>query len=121
MTTHSIANETVDHSRQKEAWTLKRVLTNTYLLNAVSLILFFLIWDYVAKERIFHDSLARPLDVLKQIIKLITVKYAGSTLWGHIWASTEDCYLRCYHSSPFRYNVSGSTTYRVRVRSDPRL
>ncbi len=88
MTTHSIANETVDHSRQKEAWTLKRVLTNTYLLNAVSLILFFLIWDYVAKERIFHDSLARPLDVLKQIIKLITVKYAGSTLWGHIWAST---------------------------------
>ena len=89
MSNNNIANETIDHSRNKEAWTLKRILTNTYFLNVVSLVLFFLLWDYVAKERIFHDSLARPLDVLDQIIKLISMKYAGSTLWGHIWASTQ--------------------------------
>ncbi len=86
--THSIANETVDYARTREAWTLKRVLTNTYFLNAVSLIVFLLIWDYVAREHIFHDSLARPWDVLTQIIYLTNHKYAGTNLWGHIWAST---------------------------------
>ena len=89
MANSSIANEIVDQSRNKEAWTLKRFLTNTYFLNTVSIVGFLLLWDYVAKEQIFADSLARPYDVLKQIITLCTTKYAGTTLWGHIWASTQ--------------------------------
>ena len=89
MSNNSIANETINHSKNKEPFSIIRLLTNTYFLNAVSLIAFFLLWDYVARERIFHDSLARPLEVVDQIVRLTQIKYAGTNLWGHIWASTQ--------------------------------
>lgn len=83
----SLANETIGNSGRAPI-TLYSLLTNTYFLNVVSLVFFFVVWDRVAAWKVFDDSLARPLDVLDQIFLLTKIKFAGTNLWGHIWAST---------------------------------
>ena len=65
--TSSIANETVDHSKNREPFSFYKFITNKYYLNEVSIVLFLALWDYVAKEKIFRDSLARPLEVVDQL------------------------------------------------------
>lgn len=89
MSTNNIANEIVDHARNKEPFSFLKLITNTYFLNAVSLITFFLVWDYVAYAKVFRDSLARPTEVLDMLVRLTHMKFAGTDLWGHIWASTQ--------------------------------
>ena len=86
--TSSIANETVDHSKNREPFSFYKFITNKYFLNVVSIVLFLALWDYVAKEKIFRDSLARPLEVVDQLYRLTYMKFAGTHLIGHIWAST---------------------------------
>lgn len=83
----SLANETIGSSG-KAPITFYSIITNIYFLNMVSLVLFFLLWDRVAAWKVFDDSLARPIDVYNQIILLTKMKFAGTNLWGHIWAST---------------------------------
>ena len=87
--TSSIANETVDHSKNREPFSFYKFITNKYFLNVVSIVLFLALWDYVAKEKIFRDSLARPLEVVDQLYRLTYMKFAGTNLIGHIWASTQ--------------------------------
>ena len=89
MATHSIANETVDHAKERGKFTFYKLITNTYFLYCVSIIAFLYLWHWTAAEKIFRDSLATPGQVLDQIIRLMTIKFAGTNLWGHIWAS---CY-----------------------------
>ena len=84
----SIANETVGISRSREGFSLYRCITNTYFLYAVSLSIFFLIWDRVAAWRVFDYSLAQPLVVLDKLHELTQIRFAGTNLGGHIWAST---------------------------------
>ena len=89
MSGSSIANETIDHSKNREPFSFYKFITNKYFLNVVSIVAFLLIWDYVAKEKIFRDSLARPLEVVDQLYMLTYMKFAGTNLAGHIWASTQ--------------------------------
>ncbi|MDO5537191.1 MAG: ABC transporter permease [Desulfovibrionaceae bacterium] len=89
MSGHSIANETISHKRHREPFSLVRFLTNKYFLYCVSITLFLSLWDYVAREKIFRDSVARPLEVWDQLVLLTQIKFAGTTLWGHIWASLQ--------------------------------
>ena len=72
--TSSIANETVDHSKNREPFSFYKFITNKYFLNVVSIVLFLALWDYVAKEKIFRDSLARPLEVVDQLYRLTYMK-----------------------------------------------
>ena len=46
--TSSIANETVDHSKNREPFSFYKFITNKYFLNVVSIVLFLALWDYVA-------------------------------------------------------------------------
>ncbi|MDR1776736.1 MAG: ABC transporter permease [Desulfovibrio sp.] len=85
----SIANETVGTANAKEGITLHGFLTNTWFLYAVSLCGFFFLWDRVAYLQIFGDSLARPHVVAQKLYTLSQVKFAGTNLAGHIWASTQ--------------------------------
>lgn len=89
MMSTSIANETVGVSSGREGRGLYQILTHTYVLYAISLLSFFLLWDRVAAWRVFDDSLARPHVVLLKLYELSLIKFAGSTLAGHIWASTQ--------------------------------
>ena len=59
-----------------------------YFLYGLSLVLFFYLWDWVAKEQILGRSLARPYEVYKELVRLMGVELAGKNLWGHIWDST---------------------------------
>jgi ABC-type nitrate/sulfonate/bicarbonate transport system permease component len=59
-----------------------------YFLYGLSLVLFFSLWDWVAKEQILGRSLARPYEVYKELVRLMGVELAGKNLWGHIWDST---------------------------------
>ncbi|MDR0338899.1 MAG: ABC transporter permease [Desulfovibrio sp.] len=85
----SIANETVGVSSGREGITFYQIITNTYLLYTVSLISFFLVWDRVAAWQVFGDSLARPHIVALKLYDLTQIKFAGTNLGGHIWASTQ--------------------------------
>lgn len=87
MASSSIANETVDHAAEHGRFTLYKLITNTYFLYAVSIVAFFSLWHWTAAEKIFRDSLATPAQVLDQMIRLTSMKFAGTNLWGHIWAS----------------------------------
>ncbi|WP_022656585.1 ABC transporter permease [uncultured Desulfovibrio sp.] len=87
MASSSIANETVDHAAERGRFTLYKLLTNTYFLYGVSIVAFFSLWHWTAAEKIFRDSLATPAQVLDQMIRLTSMKFAGTNLWGHIWAS----------------------------------
>ena len=83
-----IANETVGEVREARPLTAMLILTNIYFLYGVSLLSFFLLWDRVAALKVFGDSLARPSEVLIQLKMLASMKFGGTNLWGHIWAST---------------------------------
>lgn len=85
----SIANETIGTSTGQEGYSFYRLITNTYFLYVVSLCSFFLLWDRVAAWQIFGDSLARPHAVLQKLYDLSQIKFAGTNLPGHIWASTQ--------------------------------
>ena len=89
MSGNSIANETISQKRTRQPFSLYRFLTNKYFLYCVSVVLFLSLWDYVAREKIFRDSLARPLEVWDQLVLLTQIKFAGTHLWGHIWASLQ--------------------------------
>ncbi|MDR1490831.1 MAG: ABC transporter permease [Desulfovibrio sp.] len=84
----SIANETVAATSGQEGFSFYRLVTNIYFLYAVSLCTFFLLWDRVAAWQVFGDSLARPHAVAGKLYDLSQVKFAGTNLAGHIWAST---------------------------------
>jgi ABC-type nitrate/sulfonate/bicarbonate transport system permease component len=85
----SPANEIIKASKERKRISFWEVIQNEYFLYAVSLVLFFCIWDYVAEKQILGRSLARPLEVLTELHRLTTVRLAGKTLWGHMWASTQ--------------------------------
>ncbi len=87
MSSH-IANETVGEIKESRPLSAMLILTNIYFLYGVSLLTFFIIWDRVAAAKVFDDSLARPWEVVMQIKMLTTMKFGGTNLWGHIWAST---------------------------------
>ncbi len=59
-----------------------------YFLYGVSLLLFFYLWDWIAKEQILGRSLARPYEVYNELGRLMRVELAGKNLLGHIWDST---------------------------------
>ena len=84
----TIANETMGTSGGYEGFSFYRCITNTWFLYCVSLCAFFFTWDRVAAWQVFGDSLARPLVVLDKLYELSQIRFAGSNLGGHIWAST---------------------------------
>jgi sulfonate transport system permease protein len=86
---NSIANETKSSAGRREKLTLKRIITNSYVLYCISLCCFFLVWDKVAAAQVFGDSLARPLAVAEKLYELSQIKFAGHYLAGHIWFSTK--------------------------------
>lgn len=88
MASTSIANETVDHGKDSGKFTLYKFLTNKYFLYTVSLLGFFYLWHWTAANKIFLNSLATPKQTLDQVIQLMTMNFAGTNLWGHIWASS---------------------------------
>jgi ABC-type nitrate/sulfonate/bicarbonate transport system permease component len=88
MSTAAVANEMVIQvSEKKQEHVLIRFFRSHWTLNFISFFGFFLLWDYLAANRILGNSLARPHEVLQQIIHLCNHRLAGLTLWGHIWAS----------------------------------
>ena len=87
MSSH-IANETVGTIKESRPLSVMLILTNIYFLYGVSLLTFFVVWDRVAALKVFDDSLARPSEVVMQIKMLMSMKFGGTNLWGHIWAST---------------------------------
>jgi ABC-type nitrate/sulfonate/bicarbonate transport system permease component len=75
--------------KEKSPLSIWRVLKNRWFLYAVSTIAFFIIWEYVARNRFLGSALARPYEVLLQLADMMVHPIAGKGLIGHIWASTQ--------------------------------
>lgn len=86
---NSIANEVQAQIKEKSPLSIWRVLKNRWFLYAVSTIAFFIIWEYVARNRFLGSALARPYEVLLQLADMMVNPIAGKGLIGHIWASTQ--------------------------------
>lgn len=85
----TVANEVQVRVKEKRPLTLKIVLRNQYFLYGVSILAFFLAWDFAATTEVLKGGLARPHQVLLQATSMISDRLAGLSLWGHIWASTQ--------------------------------
>jgi ABC-type nitrate/sulfonate/bicarbonate transport system permease component len=89
----SIADEVQQAVREKKPLTFRRVITNEYFLNIVSMIAFLAVWHYAAASGAFSGALCTPWQVVEQFHNLMTDTLAGLTIWGHIWASTQRIFI----------------------------
>lgn len=96
-----IANETVGTSSGQEGITFYGIITNTYFLYTVSICGFLLTWDRVAAGQVFGDSLAQPWAVMQKLYQLSSIKFAGTNLGGHVWASTQRVLIGFFFASLF--------------------
>lgn len=87
MADRSVANEIIVQTREREPFSVMRLITNEYFLYGVSLIAFFSIWHYVAAAKLLGKSLATPYEVIQELGRMMHLKLAGKNLLGHIWAS----------------------------------
>lgn len=87
----SVANETVGGISESGPLTVGKVLHNRWFLHTVSLATFFGAWEVLARSGVLGgaSALARPIEVLEQLVYLSNNELAELTLWGHIWASTQ--------------------------------
>lgn len=89
----SIADEVQARVRERKPISFRRIITNEYVLHAVSIVAFLLIWHYVASIGAFSGALCTPWQVVEQIRNLMSDTLAGLTIWGHIWASTQRIFI----------------------------
>ena len=89
----SIADEVQQAVREKKPLTIRRIITNEYFLNIVSMIAFLLVWHHAATGGAFSGALCTPWQVVEQFQNLMTDTLAGLTIWGHIWASTQRIFI----------------------------
>ena len=89
----SIADEVQQAVREKKPLTIRRIITNEYFLNIVSMIAFLLVWHHAAAGGAFSGALCTPWQVVEQFRNLMTDTLAGLTIWGHIWASTQRIFI----------------------------
>jgi ABC-type nitrate/sulfonate/bicarbonate transport system permease component len=87
----SIANETVGCVVEKKPFSIWAILSNRRFLNAVSILSFLLFWDTVARSGLLGgaSALARPHEVVLQLVMLTQNPLGEHTLWGHLWASMQ--------------------------------
>ena len=85
----TVADEVIKPVKAETPLTFISIIRNEYFLYAFSLVLFFIMWDLVARMEILGNSLATPYEVAKELARLMTVRLAGKNLLGHIWASTQ--------------------------------
>jgi len=84
-----IANEVKQLVRERKNFTPAMILTNRWLLYGVSMLAFFLVWEWAATARIFSSGLPRPYEVVLQLWRMMFDPLAGKSLLGHAWASTQ--------------------------------
>jgi ABC-type nitrate/sulfonate/bicarbonate transport system permease component len=89
----SIADEVQQAVREKKPLTIRRVITNEYFLNIVSMLAFLSVWHYAAASGAFSGALCTPWQVVEQFRNLMTDTLAGLTIWGHIWASAQRIFI----------------------------
>jgi ABC-type nitrate/sulfonate/bicarbonate transport system permease component len=89
----SIADEVQQAVREKKPLTIRRIITNEYFLNIVSMIAFLMVWHYAATSGAFSGALCTPWQVVEQFRNLMTDTLAGLTIWGHIWASAQRIFI----------------------------
>ena len=83
----TIANEIKVPGREKKPWNFRRLVTNEYFLNLISLVAFYLIWDWAAQSEMLGKSLARPVEVFREMVSMVRDPLAGKSLWMHAWTS----------------------------------
>ena len=82
-----IANEITQRIQERKPLTPAMILRNRWFLYGVSMLVFFVVWDTVA--RVFSSGLPRPYDVVLQLWRMMFDPLAGKSLLGHAWASTQ--------------------------------
>lgn len=69
------------------------ILTNRWFLYGVSMLVFFVIWDWAAVARVFRGGLPRPYEVVLELWHMMFNPLAEKSLPGHIWASTQRVFI----------------------------
>ncbi|AEG58871.1 ABC transporter permease [Desulforamulus ruminis] len=70
---------------QQNSWS--KILKNIWVLYAISVIGFIILWDLAAVTQITGKFLPRPMEVLNQLLDMLVNPLAGKTLLTHLWFS----------------------------------
>lgn len=89
----AIADEVQQTVKDGKPLTIRRVITNEYLLHVLSLAAFLLVWHHAAVSGFFAGALATPWQVVERFQGLMADTLAGLTIWGHIWASAQRIFI----------------------------
>ncbi|HBV98887.1 MAG: ABC transporter permease [Peptococcaceae bacterium BICA1-7] len=66
---------------------ISALFKNVYVLYAISIISFLLIWDVLSVMQVLGRFLPRPVEVLYQLYDMLLNPLAGKTLMMHLWFS----------------------------------
>lgn len=89
-----IANEIIKKQfQERRPLALAMILTNRWFLYGLSMLTFFLVWEWAAAARVFSGGLPRPQEVVLQLWRMMFEPLAEKSLPGHIWASTQRVFI----------------------------
>lgn len=74
------------------------IFQNGYVLGAISIIIFIIIWDIIVVKGISRSFLPRPVAVTRTLIHMIQSPLAGRTLWGHLFISIKRVFIAFFIS-----------------------
>lgn len=75
-------------SKARTPWEyLSSIFKNVYVLYAISIVSFLLIWDAMSVLNVLGRFLPRPVEVLYQLYDMLIHPLAGKTLMMHLWFS----------------------------------
>lgn len=87
MNNQSCSGPVPEKREKKLSENLSAIFKNVYVLYAISIICFLLLWDLFSVTKVLGRFLPRPVEVLYQLIDMINNPLAGKTLLVHLWFS----------------------------------
>ena len=87
-----IPSALLEDGKRSRAW-LRTFLANRFVLYALSIIAFLIVWDRIAVWKLLGSFMPRPEEVVRYLGVMMVDPLAGRTLPFHLWASLQRVFI----------------------------
>ncbi len=87
-----IPSAPLEDGKRSRAW-LRNLLANRFVLYALSIIAFLIVWDRIAVWKLLGSFMPRPEEVVRYLGVMMVDPLAGRTLPFHLWASLQRVFI----------------------------
>lgn len=87
-----IPSAPLEDGKRSRAW-LRTFLANRFVLYALSIIAFLIVWDRIAVWKLLGSFMPRPEEVVRYLGVMMVDPLAGRTLPFHLWASLQRVFI----------------------------